>query len=93
VTTLTRFAPLARQAVVRAGMLASDHGRARLSAEFFLLALAEDQPLSKPVELGITAAKICAEIKARTPARQDRDLPAGQPIRRWRHRNARGVPS
>jgi hypothetical protein len=74
VTTLTRFAPPARRTVVRAGMLASDYGRGRLSTEFFLLALAEDQPLSKPVDLGITAALIRAEIKARTPARQDREL-------------------
>ena len=55
-------------------MLASDYGRDRLSTEFFLLALAEDQPLSKPVDLGITAARIRAEIKARTTARQDREL-------------------
>lgn len=73
-TTLTRFAPPARQTIIRAGMLARDYGRGRLSTEFFLLALAEDQPLSTPVDLGITAAMIRAEIKARTPARQDRDL-------------------
>jgi Clp amino terminal domain, pathogenicity island component len=74
VTSLTRFAPPARRTVVRAGMLASDYGRDRLSTEFFLLALAEDQPLSSPVDLGITAAMIRAEIKARTTARQDREL-------------------
>src|SRR5689334_13267526 len=74
VTTLTRFAPLARRTVVRAGMLASEYGRDRLSTEFFLLALAEDQPLSRPVDLGITAAMIRAEIRARTAARQDREL-------------------
>jgi ClpA/ClpB-like protein len=74
VTTLTRFTPPARRTVVRAGMLSSDYGRDRLSAEFFLLALAEDQPLSKPVDLGITAAMISAEIKARTTSRQDREL-------------------
>jgi ClpA/ClpB-like protein len=74
VTTLTRFTPPARRTVVRAGMLSSDYGQDRLSAEFFLLALAEDQPLSKPVDLGITAAMISAEIKARTAARQDREL-------------------
>jgi len=55
-------------------MLASDYGRDRLSTEFFLLALAEEQPLSRPVELGITAAVIRAEIKARTTARPDREL-------------------
>jgi Clp amino terminal domain, pathogenicity island component len=74
VTTLTGFAPPARRTVIRAGALASDYGRGRLSTEFFLLALAEDQPLSRPVDLGITAAMIRAEIEARTHARRDRDL-------------------
>jgi hypothetical protein len=74
VTTLTRFAAPARRTVVRAGLLASDYGRDRLSTEFFLLALAEDQPLSRPVDLGITAAMIRAEINARTTARPDREL-------------------
>ena len=55
-------------------MLASDYGRDRLSTEFFLLALAEDQPLRRPVDLGITAAMIRAQIKARTTARPDREL-------------------
>jgi hypothetical protein len=55
-------------------MLASDYGRPRLSTEFFLLALAEDQPLSRPVDLGITAAMIRAEISARTSARPSREL-------------------
>jgi hypothetical protein len=74
VITLTRFAPPARRTIVRAGMLASDYGRDRLSTEFFLLAIAEDEPLSRPVDLGMTAAMIRAEIQARTTARQDRDL-------------------
>jgi hypothetical protein len=74
VSTLSRFAPPAGRTVVRAGMLASDYGRDRLSTEFFLLALAEDQSLSNPVDLGITAAMIRAQIQARTPARPDRDL-------------------
>jgi hypothetical protein len=74
VTTLTTFAPPARRTVVRAGMLARDYGRARLSTEFFLLALAEDQPLSKPVDLGITATVIRAEIQDHVHARRDRDL-------------------
>jgi hypothetical protein len=74
VTTLTTFAPPARRTVVRAGMLARDYGRDRLSTEFFLLALAEGQPLSKPVDMGITAAMIRAEINARRTARQDREL-------------------
>lgn len=73
-TTFTGFAPPARRTVVRAGMLASDYGRGRLSAEFFLLALAEGQPLCRPVDLGLTAAMIRAEIRARAPARQNREL-------------------
>jgi hypothetical protein len=73
-TMLTTFAPPARRTVVRAGMLAGEYGRGRLSTEFFLLALAEDQPLSSPVGLGITAAMVRAEIEARTHARRDRDL-------------------
>jgi hypothetical protein len=74
VTALSRFAPSARRTVVRAGTLAGDYGRNRLSTEFFLLALAEGQPLSKPVDLGITAAVISADIKARGHARQSREL-------------------
>ena len=85
---LTRFAPPARRTVIRAGMLASDYGRGRLSTEFFLLALAEDQPLSKPVDLGITAAMIRAEIQARTHAR-----PRPRPARRSRHRPRRDSPA
>jgi hypothetical protein len=72
--TLTRFAPPARRTVIRAGTLASEYGQGRLSTEFFLLALAEDQPLSRPVDLGIIAAMIRAGIQARTHARPDRDL-------------------
>jgi hypothetical protein len=41
-TTLARFTPAARQTVVRAGTLAGDYWQRRLSTEFFLLALAED---------------------------------------------------
>ena len=73
-TTLTRFAPAARRTVVRAGLLASDYGRTRLSTEFFLLALAQDEPLSNPVDLRISATMISAEIQARRPARPDREL-------------------
>jgi len=71
---LTRFAPPARRAVIRAGMLAGDGGRDRLSDGFFLLALAEGQPLASPVELGISAAMVRAKIEARAPLRHDRDL-------------------
>jgi hypothetical protein len=73
-TTLTRFAPPARETVVRAGMLAGECGRARLSTEFFLLALAEGQPLGSSLELGVTAAMVRAKIEARTPRRPDREL-------------------
>jgi Clp amino terminal domain, pathogenicity island component len=72
--TLTRFAALARRTVIRLGTLASEYGRGRLSTEFFLLALAEEQPLSRPVDLGITAAMIRAEIESRTHAPRDREL-------------------
>jgi hypothetical protein len=74
VTALTQFAPAARRTIVRAGLLASDYGRTRLSTEFFLLALAQDEPLSKPVDLGISATTITTEIRARGPARPDREL-------------------
>jgi Clp amino terminal domain, pathogenicity island component len=74
VTALTRFAPAARRTIVRAGLLASDYGRTRLSTEFFLLALAQDGPLSEPVDLRISAAMITAAIRARGPARPDREL-------------------
>ena len=73
-TTLTRFAPPARRTLIRAGMLAIDYARDKLSTESLLLALAEDQPLARPVDLGITAAMIRTEIQARTPARPGRDL-------------------
>ena len=73
-TTITKLALPARRTLIRAGMLASDHARDRLSTEFFLLALAEDQPLARPVNLGIAATTIRAEIQARAPARNDRDL-------------------
>lgn len=73
-TTLTKFAPSARRTIVRAGMLADDYRRGRLSSEFFLLALAEGQPLSRPVDLGITADVISAQIRSRTPVREDREL-------------------
>jgi hypothetical protein len=55
-------------------MLASDCGRGALSTEFFLLALAEGQPLSSPLDLGITAAMVRAKIGAQAPPRQDREL-------------------
>jgi hypothetical protein len=73
-TTITRFAPPARQTLIRAGMLAREHARDKLSSEFVLLALSEGQPLARPVNLGITATVIRAEIQARTPARSDHDL-------------------
>jgi len=71
---LTRFAPPARRTVIRAGLLASDFGRDMLSTEFLLLALAESQPLSSPVDLGITATEVRAEIEAQAPRPPDREL-------------------
>jgi hypothetical protein len=68
------FAPSARLAVVRAGLTAADCGQARLSDGFLLLALAEGEPLARPVELGVTAASIRAAIEARAPRRRDREL-------------------
>jgi hypothetical protein len=68
-TTLTWFAPAARESVVRAGLLARDAGRDRLGPEFLLLAVAEGPPLS--VELGTTADAIRARI---TGARADGEL-------------------
>jgi hypothetical protein len=68
------FAPPARLAVVRAGMTAADCGQPRLSDGFLLLALAEGEPLARPVELGVTAASIRAAIEARAPRRRDREL-------------------
>jgi hypothetical protein len=74
VTTLARFAPPARRTVVRAGMLAGDRGRGVLSTEFFLLALAEGQPLSSPVDLGISAGVVRTKMKAQAPRPPDREL-------------------
>ena len=73
-TTLTRFAPAARWTVTRAGMLVSDGGQGVLSTEHFLLALAEGQPLSTPVDLGVSAAMVRAKFGARAPLRQDCEL-------------------
>lgn len=73
-TTLTSFTPPARRTLIRAGMLTSDYARDKLSTEFLLLALAEDQPLARPVNLGITVAMIRTGIQARTTARPGRDL-------------------
>lgn len=73
-TTLTRFAAPARRTVVRAGMLASESGRDMLSDGFFLLALAEGQPLSNPLDLDISAGMVRAKIGAQPPGRPDREL-------------------
>jgi Clp amino terminal domain, pathogenicity island component len=55
-------------------MLVSDGGQAMLSTEYFLLALAEGQPLSSPVDLGVSATMVRAKIEAQAPLRQDREL-------------------
>jgi Clp amino terminal domain, pathogenicity island component len=70
---LTGFAPPARQTVVRAGMAATDCGQPLLSDGFLLLALAE-RPLSRPVDLGVTAAAVRAALETRAPRRHDREL-------------------
>jgi hypothetical protein len=73
-TMLTTFAPPARQAVIRAGLLASEGGATRLGDGYLLLALAESQPLTSPVDLGVTATMVRAELGAPTPRRHDGDL-------------------
>jgi hypothetical protein len=47
---LAAFSPSARLAVIRAGMTAADCGQRRLGDAFLLLALAEGEPLARPVE-------------------------------------------
>jgi hypothetical protein len=73
-TMLTTFAPPARQTVIRAGLLASEGGATRLGDGYLLLALAESQPLTSPVDLGVTAAMVRAQLGARTPRQHDGDL-------------------
>jgi len=73
-TMLITFAPPARQAVIRAGLLASEGGATRLGDGYLLLALAESQPLTSPVDLGVTATMVRAELGALTPRRHDGDL-------------------
>ena len=73
-TMLTTFAPPARQAVIRAGLLATERGMSRLSDGYLLLALAESQPRTCPVDLGITADMVRAQLKAQARRRHDREL-------------------
>jgi hypothetical protein len=73
-TMLTTFAPPARQAVIRAGLLASEGGMSRLSDGYLLLTLAESQPLTRPVDLGVTADMVRAQLKAHARRRHDREL-------------------
>jgi hypothetical protein len=73
-TMLITFAPPARQAVIRAGLLASEGGATRLGDGYLLLALAESQPLTSPVDLGVTATMVRAELGALTPRQHDGDL-------------------
>ena len=73
-TMLTTFAPTARQAVIRAGLLATEGGMSRLSDGYLLLALAESQPLTQPVDLGVTADMVRAQLKAQARRRHDREL-------------------
>jgi hypothetical protein len=71
---LAAFSPQAREVIIRAGMTAADCGQRRLSDGFLLLALAEGEPLARPVDLGVTASRIRAAIEARAPRRRDREL-------------------
>ena len=73
-TVLASFSPRAREVIIRAGMIAADCGQCRLGDGFLLLALAEGEPLARPVELGVTASRIRAAIEARSPRRRDREL-------------------
>jgi Clp amino terminal domain, pathogenicity island component len=73
-TMLATFAPPARRTVILAGLLASEGGTSRLSDGYLLLALAESQPLTSPVDLGVTAAMVRAQLKAQTRRRHDREL-------------------
>ena len=73
-TMLATFAPPARQTVIRAGLLASEGGATRLGDGYLLLALAESQPLTSPVDLGVTAAMVRAQLGAQTPRRHDDHL-------------------
>ena len=71
---LASFSPRARAVIIRAGMIAADCGQRRLGDGFLLLALAEGEPLARPMELGVTAAGIRAAIEVRSPRRRDREL-------------------
>jgi hypothetical protein len=73
-TMLATFTPPARQAVIRAGLLASEGGTRRLSDGYLLLALAEGQPRTSPVDLGVTAAMVGAQLSTQARRRHDRDL-------------------
>jgi len=92
---LASFSPKAREVIIRAGMIAADCGQRRLGDGFLLLALAEGEPLARPVELGVTASGIRAAIEARSPRRRDRELLATLGIDldevRWRAVVATGV--
>jgi hypothetical protein len=73
---LAAFSPSAREVIIRAGMTAADCGQRRLSDGFLLLALAEGEPLARPVALDLAsiASRIRAAIEARSPRRRDREL-------------------
>ena len=73
-TALAQFAPPARQTLIRAAILAGEAGQDRLTDEYLLLALAESQPLRRPVELGITADMVRAQVRLASPGRGDREL-------------------
>jgi hypothetical protein len=61
-TMLAGFAPSARQAIIRAGMLSADARREVLSTDMMLLGLAETGPLSVAAD-SVTAVGVRAEIE------------------------------
>jgi hypothetical protein len=71
---LAAFSPQAREVIIRAGMTAADCGQRRLSDGFLLLALAEGEPLARPVELDLAslAPRNPAAVGARAPPRRAR---------------------
>jgi hypothetical protein len=74
VTLLNNLALPARQAIVRAGSLATEFGQRRLGDGVLLLALAEGEPSASPVPLRVAASVIRADIEARAPRSRDRAL-------------------
>jgi Clp amino terminal domain, pathogenicity island component len=73
-TMLTWFDPAARQAVIRAGLLAGEHARPLLGDDLLLLALAEGPSLAAPLDLSVSAASVRAHVQGAVPPPGDREL-------------------